>query len=160
MIAPLAAGKADCVIGYISVGRFKEVPIFRHVCGNRSYFRKDLIPYLKEMENKRRGVELFLNHEFSQRRKKIILVPLEGLKHRLKPDKRTAQEALLDYIREGYELATEYARQKRVSGAKRTAFVKAQMVRFLKDYARYFKLTPSKLKALIDDLLSNFQNQH
>ncbi len=158
MIDPLVAGEVDCVIGFITCGRFnKEAALFRRVCGNRGYFRKDVLPYLKELETKRRGVELFLNYELSKKGKKIILVPLTGLHHRLKHHKRTPQEAALDYLREGYELAVEYARQRGLTGRPRTEFIKSQMIKFLKDYARYFKLPAEKTKAAVSDFIRRYR---
>jgi glycosyltransferase involved in cell wall biosynthesis len=149
MVGPLIAGEADCIIGDHGVARLFN----NKVCGNRSYFRRDLLPLLKEMKTKRRGIELFLNHELLRRGKRIKLVCLPGLKHRLKPDKRSAGEALQDYLREGYELAVEYARQKKLSGEEKTEFIRSQMVVFLRSYARYFRLPAKKIRTLVNDFL-------
>jgi hypothetical protein len=131
----------------------EDLAVFKKVCGNRSYFRRDLLPYLSQMEKKRRGVELFLNFEMKKKGKKIKLIPLYGLKQYLKHYKRTPDEAIIDYLREGYELAIEYARQKKVSTAKKTEVITSQMLGFLLGYARELKLTTKKLEALIYDFL-------
>jgi len=156
MINPLKKNKANCVIGYLCFGPLSkelDLAVFKKVCGNRSYYKKDLLPYLPQMEKKRRGIELFLNYELRKKHKKILLVPLWGLKQYHKHFKRTPDEALLDYLREGYELAIEYARQKKVSASKQTEFIADQMLKFLKGYARTLHLTTKKLETIVDDFL-------
>lgn len=154
MINPLKEKKTDCVIGFLCSGPGGEdLAIFKKVCGNRSYFRKDLLPYLSQMEDKRRGIELFLNYELRKKGKKISLIPLYGLKQYLKHTKRPPDEALIDYLREAYELAVEYARQKQVSAQKKTEFITRQMIRFLKGYGQTLQLTTRKIETIVDEFL-------
>ncbi len=157
MTRPLINGEADYVIG--NHGKENKLNPFRNVCGNRSYFRKDLLPLLKAMQTKRRSVELFLNYELSKKGKKAVFVSLAGLTHYWKISKRNTQEGLRDYLREGYELAAEYAHQKKLSGVRGKEFVRSKINEFLRDYAHYVKLPARKTKTLVNDFLDNLWNR-
>lgn len=92
LLNPIITGKAQTVIGY-PVLHYKG---FAFWSGQRAYFRKDLLPYLKEMSKTRFGVEIYLNEVFKD---KIILVPLKNLRGYYKYQKFSTDKAIKEYIK-------------------------------------------------------------
>lgn len=110
LIKPLTAGKQDVVIGYpncMSGDKF-----FVPLSGERSYWKKDLIPYLKEIANKGYGLELFLNYTF--RNKRIKLFPLIGVDHllKLKFENQSYDKVAKLILKESFDILSEILKQK------------------------------------------------
>jgi len=78
---------------------------FRTLTGERSMFKKDLIPILDEIRDIRFGVETYLNLYFQAHGKKVKYTILEGLTHPTKFEKTTAARATWEYIAEGGQIA-------------------------------------------------------
>lgn len=60
--------------------------ICKPLAGERAYFKKDLLPYLKIISKKGYALELYLNYLYEN--KKIKLFPLKGTKHPYKQEKQ------------------------------------------------------------------------
>lgn len=106
LIKPLISGKKDVVIGYPNE---KKDQIFRPISGERAYFKKDLIPYLKKMLKKGYGLELYLNYIF--RNKKIKILPLDGLKSPPKYEKQSYDTYAKLFLIEGFDMLSEILKQ-------------------------------------------------
>lgn len=100
LLGPILSGEYRAVLGYL-VGK-SGMSIVSDLTGQRAYYREDLLAHLKEMENTRFGVEVFLNGLYS--RKETKKIALHGLKAPYKYEKNP-QTALNEYINEGIEIA-------------------------------------------------------
>jgi glycosyltransferase involved in cell wall biosynthesis len=65
LIHPLLSGVSQASMGYLDniIDGFFGKPL----CGNRAYFRSDLVPLVEEMKSKRYRVEIFLNYHLHDR---------------------------------------------------------------------------------------------
>lgn len=95
----------------------KEVTV--GLTGERIYFRKDLLPYLKRFEKAGFGVEVFLNHVYKD--KKVLVVFWPDVKNPYKIEKVSLKEAARGYINESKEVAQEVFR---VAGRKALETIK------------------------------------
>jgi glycosyltransferase involved in cell wall biosynthesis len=107
LIKPLILGKKDVVIGYPNE---KKDKIFYPISGERAYFKKDLVPYLKKMLKKGYGLELYLNYIF--RNKKIKLFPLDGVRSPSKYEKQTYDTYAKLFMVECFDILYEVLKQK------------------------------------------------
>jgi len=103
----LISGKNGVVIGYSN--NIKIDKLFLPLSGQRAYWKKDLLPYLKEITNKGYGLELFLNYIF--RNKKIKLFPLHGVKHALKYEKQAYDMVAKLFLIESFDILSEILKQ-------------------------------------------------
>ncbi len=108
LIKSLINYKYEASIGY---------PIFysidhllKPISGERAYFKKDLIPYLKEIRHKGYGLELYLNYIFRNKRTKIF--PLNGVKNILKHNKQSLDIAAKLFLIEILDIFGEVSKQK------------------------------------------------
>jgi len=101
LLQPLFENTHKAVMGYL-VGK-SRIAAFPAITGQRTYYKKDLMPYLEEISKTRYGVEIFLNTLFSKKDTKKI--PLPGLQGLYKYEKHNATTALTEYIKEGIEIA-------------------------------------------------------
>ena len=76
--------------------------LFLILTGQRAYFKEDLLPLRKDMENLGYGVETLLFNRFP--RDKTVSVMLPGLTHLLKKDTSSASDAIREYLREIMEV--------------------------------------------------------
>ena len=107
LILPLQGRSADAVIGYPTQSKMDK--FFKPLSGERAYFRKDLLPYLAVLKNKRWGLELYLNYLFRQ--KKVKIVPLQ-IKNTMKHHKYSYNLAAKAYFIESFDILSEILRQK------------------------------------------------
>jgi glycosyltransferase involved in cell wall biosynthesis len=109
LFTPLIDGTADMVLG-----QPKETMIdyrlnpFKSLTGERSMFRKDLLPVLEDMREIRFGVETFINLYYEAQGKRISYVLLDGLMHPNTFEKTSPIKATRKYLREGHEIAMTY----------------------------------------------------
>ncbi len=107
LLGPILSGECRAVLGYL-VGKSGR-SIVSDLTGQRAYYREDLLAHLKEMEDTRFGVEVFLNGLYS--RKETKKIALRGLKAPYKYEKNP-QTALNEYINEGIEIARMVGRKR------------------------------------------------
>lgn len=107
LINPLITGGKDVVIGYPNY--IKSDKLFLPLSGERSYWKKDLIPLLKEMSKKGYGLELYLNYIF--RNKKMKLFPLHGVKTALKYEKQSYDMVAKLFLVESFDILSEILKQ-------------------------------------------------
>lgn len=108
LITPLKNGETDAVIGYPIQSKIDK--FFKPLTGERAYFRKDLLPFLPSLKNKRWGLELHLNYLYRQRRVKII--PLQ-IKNTMKYHKYSYDLAAKAFFLESFDLLSEILKQKK-----------------------------------------------
>lgn len=121
--------------------------------GERIYFRNDLLPLLPKMKNLGYGLEVFLNHEFKD--KKITVVKLLGAFQPPK-EKKTglSYQTFKLYFKEAMEISKELARQEGIKGKEALAFRNRFIREFLSKYARYGKKWQKILKKYLDEVLT------
>ncbi len=112
LIDPLIKNKADAVLG-TTIVRIPD-PFWR-LTGFRAYWKKDLLPYLAEIEKTRFGAEAFLNNKFKDRRVKVLKI--KKLVHILKQQKMSPSQALSNYLVEFGEVGEEIAKNKGIDPA-------------------------------------------
>jgi len=78
---------------------------FKSFTGQRSLYKKDLMPIIDKMKTSKFGVETLINLYFQSQGKKIRHVILQGLEHPTKFDKTTSPQAIKEFIIEGREIA-------------------------------------------------------
>jgi len=111
LLEPMGKNGVEVVVGCLRKGKYVPAP-FARLTGERVYYKKDLLPHLKEMRATRFGLEIFLNHLFKDKKiKKVSLVKLQGL---YKYEKFSAKVAVKEYLNEGLEIARELAKQERL----------------------------------------------
>lgn len=92
MLARQMDGKrVDAVIGVKKGAWYEKNPIFKYFAGERIYRRNDLLPHIGEMQDKRFGIEMFLNGLFING--KVIYIDFNDLTHHLKHKKYNLQDA-------------------------------------------------------------------
>lgn len=108
LITPLKNNAADAVIGYPTRSRMDK--FFKPLAGERAYFKKDLLPHLPSLQNKRWGIELHLNYLYRQKRVKII--PLQ-IKNTMKHHKYSHDLAARAFLTESFDILFQIIKQKR-----------------------------------------------
>lgn len=102
LVLPLIQGSARAVLG-VNLSGVGVSPILMPILtGQRAYFRRDLEPFLDEMENLGYGVETFLFHCFPRRQTVVVVLP--GLIHLPKTSFFPTQVAMKRYVRESVEI--------------------------------------------------------
>ena len=115
LINPLITGKKDVVIGYPNY--INADKLFLPLSGERSYWKKDLLPYLKEIADKGYGLELFLNYIFRKKLSLYVmkmimkLFPLHGVKTALKYEKQTYDMVAKLFLVESFDILSEILKQ-------------------------------------------------
>jgi glycosyltransferase involved in cell wall biosynthesis len=108
---------------------------FRSLTGERSLFRKDVIPIIDKIKDIRFGVETFLNLYYQAHGKKVKYTTLEGLTHPTKYEKASVTQATREYISEGRQIAEA----------------------MLNNYDLILKRIGNSLESSGDDILESFQ---
>lgn len=110
LVHALKSGKYDFAIGYRSSR--VEATVGVPLSGERAYFKKDLLPHLKTLEKKGFGaLELYLNYEFRNKRKKIT--QLKGVYSHAKHKKYSSYRlATKLYAAETYYILNEFIRRR------------------------------------------------
>lgn len=108
LITPLQNHQAEAVIGYPIRSRIDK--FFKPLTGERAYFRKDLLPDLASLKNKRWGLELHLNYLFRQKQVKII--PLQ-IKNTMKHHKYSYDVAAKILFVESFDILSAILKQKK-----------------------------------------------
>ena len=108
LLQPILKGPARVVLGY-RVWKKDTVAPVQYLTGQRAYYRKDLIPHLKEISRSRFGVEVYLNDVF--RGQKTARVPWKDLRTLQKYQKYSPGKAAQEYVKEGVEIAQTLARR-------------------------------------------------
>jgi glycosyltransferase involved in cell wall biosynthesis len=85
LVNPLLSRVSQASMGYLDniIDGFFGKPL----CGNRAYFRSDLVPLVEEMKSKRYRVEIFLNYHlhdrtYSMNRLYGVTQPLQPAKYK------------------------------------------------------------------------------
>ena len=102
---PLVYSLARVTLGQGISAEFSLTSVFSPsliLTGQRAYFKEDLLPYRKDMENLGYGVETLLFNRFP--RDKTVAVMLPGLNHLLKKDTSSVTDGTLEYLREFMEV--------------------------------------------------------
>jgi len=109
LLKPILSGNFKAVLGAPILKRSEKYrPWVIYLTGERAYFRKDLLPYLKEMKKKRYGIEVFLNSLFKKEETKIVY--LENLISPPKWGKRNFEEGMKEYLKEVKEITLELSK--------------------------------------------------
>lgn len=108
LITPLKKRISEAVIGYPIKSKMDK--FFKPLSGERAYFRKDLLPHLSSLKNKRWGLELHLNYLY--RGKKVKIIPLQ-IKNTMKYKKYSYNLAAKTFFTESFDILSVMFKQKR-----------------------------------------------
>jgi polyisoprenyl-phosphate glycosyltransferase len=106
LITPLSAGVYRAVVGYPAGG---VDDFLKPITGERAYWKEDLVPHLDNMAKKGYGLELYLNYLFHD--KKVLPLPLKGVKNTLKHNKQNYDIALRLVVVELFDMFVEIVKQ-------------------------------------------------
>ncbi len=103
---PLVHKETDMVLGQATETLIDySVNPFKSFTGERSVFKKDILPIVDKMKNSRFGVETLINLYYQSEGKRVKYIMLEDLKHPTKFDKVSKQQALKEFVKEGHQIA-------------------------------------------------------
>ncbi len=103
---PLVNKKADMILGQATETLIDySVNPFKSFTGERSVFKKDILPIVDKMKHSRFGIETLINLYYQAEGKKVKYVMLNGLKHPTKFDKVLKQQAIKEFVKEGHQIA-------------------------------------------------------
>ncbi len=106
LVMPLVHKEADMILGQATETLIDySVNPFKSFTGERSVFKKDILPLVDKMKNSRFGVETLINLYYQAEGKKVKYVMLGGLKHPTKFDKVSKQQAIKEFVKEGCQIA-------------------------------------------------------
>ncbi len=98
--------EADMILGQATETLIDySINPFKSFTGERSVFKKDILPIVDKMKHSRFGVETLINLYYQSEGKKVKYVMLSGLKHPTKFDKISKQQALKEFMKEGHQIA-------------------------------------------------------
>ena len=142
LIAPLLANQAEVVLAKISLSPSSNFEPSLPFTGQRVYWRKDLLPHLKEMAKTRYGVEVYLNEVF--KKKRVRAIRLKNLYYLQKRKKMDLSSLPFVYLAQTWEIG------KTLAGIEKTKLKNGLLL----DREDSFKLTDSpkilkKLKSLM-----------
>lgn len=106
LLSPIKHNEADMVLGQptetlIDYG----LNPFKSFSGQRALLKKDILPLVDDMKNSRFGVETLINLYYQSKGKTVKYVILYGLKHPTKFEKVSKQQAMMEFIKEGHQIA-------------------------------------------------------
>ena len=106
LVMPLTHKEADMVLGQATETLINySLNPFKSFTGERSVFKKDVLPLVDKMKNSRFGVETLINLYYQSEGKTVKYVMLKGLKHPTKFDKVSKQQAIKEFVKEGHQIA-------------------------------------------------------
>ncbi len=106
LIIPIMKNEADMVLGQPTHTLFNyKLNPFKSFTGERSLRKKDILPILDSIKTSKFGVETLINLYYQAYEKKIKYVLLNGLKHPTKFEKTSQSQAIIELMREGYQIA-------------------------------------------------------
>ncbi len=112
ILTPLIQKKARAVLGY-TMQKEKQFmatnPFSKRITGQRAYFRKDLLPHLKNMAKTKYGIEIYLNNIIPSKDAKKI--PLKYVSHSWKHQKYSRNTAIKKYLEQIIDIAQEIGKQ-------------------------------------------------
>lgn len=111
LVNPLIQRKTKAVLGHTKeINKLWQQLLFQGVLtGQRAYFRKDLLPHLKDMSKTKYGIEIYLNNIMSP--KDVKHIPLKDVNHSWKHKKYKRHTAVKKYIEHVIDVATEVGKQ-------------------------------------------------
>ena len=106
LINPLLKKEADMVLGLPSETLINyNVNPFKSFTGERALLRNDILTIVDKMKNSRFGVEILINLYYQSEGKTVKYVVLKDLKHPIKFEKVSKQQAVKEFIKEGHQIA-------------------------------------------------------
>ena len=106
LINPLLKKEADMVLGLPSETLINyNVNPFKSFTGERALLRNDILTIVDKMKNSRFGVEILINLYYQSEGKTVKYVVLKDLKHPIKFEKVSKQQAVKEFVKEGHQIA-------------------------------------------------------
>ena len=130
--------------------------ILNEICGQRVYYRKDIVPLYHKMRTSRWGVELLLNKAFSK--KNVVRVHLDKeIGHLNKHDKHPPLAAIQEYLMERIEMAQELLNVEPVSKEDRKILKAINETKDFIDFERRIKkLKDKKIRGVLTEYVKKY----
>ena len=106
LINPLLKKEADMVLGLPGETLINyNLNPFKSFTGERALLRNDILTIVDKMKNSRFGVEILINLYYQSEGKIVKYVVLKDLKHPIKFEKVSKQQAVKEFVKEGHQIA-------------------------------------------------------
>jgi len=106
LLTPIIDKEADMVLGQPTETLINySVNPFKSFTGERSVLKQDILLIIDKMKHSRFGVETLINMFYQSEGKKVKYVMLSGLIHPTKFEKVSKQQAVIEFIKEGQQIA-------------------------------------------------------
>ncbi len=106
LLIPIINKEADMVLGQPTETLINySINPFKSFTGERSVLKQDILPIIDKMKHSRFGVETLINMFYQSEGKKVKYVMLSGLVHPTKFEKVSKQQAVIEFIKEGQQIA-------------------------------------------------------
>jgi len=106
LLTPVFNKEADMVLGLPSETLINySVNPFKSLTGERVLLRNDILTIIDKMKNSRFGVEILINLYYQSEGKTVKYVLLKGLKHPIKFEKVSKQQAVKEFLKAGHQIA-------------------------------------------------------
>jgi glycosyltransferase involved in cell wall biosynthesis len=128
-----------------------------HLAGQRTYFKKQLLPYIKEMESSRYGVEVLLNSKFKP--EEIVKVKIKDVTDVRKFNKngRGYVKGSREYMQAGFEIAMQLAKNEGLLPKERIEIKKLFKVKSIKELREKVKdLQNKKIRGYIEKYVLSY----
>ena len=130
LVMPLLINQAEVVVASISStsGLFDPLTLFS---GQRAYWRKDLLPHLKQIAKTRYGVEVYLNNAFKKKKTKTI--KLKDISYVLKRQKMDLSLLPSIYLKEVLDITRTIAQINGMNLKKAESIYNKEKIKSLKN---------------------------
>ena len=106
LLTPIIEKEADMVLGQPTETLINyRVNPFKSFTGERSVLKQDILPIIDKMKHSKFGVETLINMFYQSEGKKVKYIMLSGLIHPTKFEKVSKQQAVIEFIKEGQQIA-------------------------------------------------------
>ena len=106
LLTPIIDKEADMVLGQPTETLINyRVNPFKSFTGERSVLKQDILPIIDKMKHSKFGVETLINMFYQSEGKKVKYIMLSGLIHPTKFEKVSKQQAVIEFIKEGQQIA-------------------------------------------------------
>jgi len=158
LVLPLLGGKAEAALGVLSFSSTSAKPS-PSLTGQRAYWKKDLIPHLKQISKTRYGAEIYLNSVF--KKKKVAKVELENLVYLAKRHKMPFSDLPAAYLRQILEMSRTVAKVNGMKLQKIRSVFSEENVKSVTDFFKTLnQIEDKEILAIIKQQINSYFARH
>ena len=158
LVLPILENRAEAVLGILSFSSTLTKPS-PSLTGQRAYWKKDLIPHLRQISKTRYGAEIYLNSVF--KKKKIAKVDLEGLVYLAKRHKVPFSDLPAAYLRQILEMSRTIAKINGMKFKKIRSVFSDENVKSITDFFKTInQIEDKEILATIRQQINSYFTRH